>query len=51
MKLHMKTYYNSKRAVSYNRTWRAFSEKTLAAKSWAGNPPDFVLKPPVNGSF
>ena len=31
MKLHMKTYYNSKRAVSYNRTWRAFSEKTLAA--------------------
>ena len=27
----MKTYYNSKRAVSYNRTWRAFSEKTLAA--------------------
>lgn len=31
MKLHMKTYYNSKRAVSYNRTWRAFSQKTLAA--------------------
>jgi len=31
MKQHTKTYYNSKRAVSYNRTWRAFSEKTLAA--------------------
>jgi ubiquinone/menaquinone biosynthesis C-methylase UbiE len=27
----MKTYYNSKRAASYNRTWRVFSEKTLAA--------------------
>jgi hypothetical protein len=24
---------------------------SLAAKSWAGNPPDFLLKPPVNGSF
>lgn len=31
MKLHRKTYYNSKRAASYNRTWRAFSEKTLTA--------------------
>lgn len=27
----MQTYYNSKRAASYNRTWRVFSEKTLAA--------------------
>ncbi len=27
----MRTYYTEKRATSYNRTWKAFSEKTLAA--------------------
>lgn len=26
----MSTYYRGKRATSYNRTWKAFSEKTLA---------------------
>ena len=27
----MRTYYMGKRATSYNQTWKAFSEKTLAA--------------------
>jgi ubiquinone/menaquinone biosynthesis C-methylase UbiE len=27
----MRTYYTEKRAMSYNRTWKTFSEKTLAA--------------------
>jgi ubiquinone/menaquinone biosynthesis C-methylase UbiE len=27
----MRTYYTDNRAISYNRTWKAFSEKTLAA--------------------
>jgi ubiquinone/menaquinone biosynthesis C-methylase UbiE len=27
----MRTYYTGKRATSYNRTWKTFSEKTLAA--------------------
>jgi ubiquinone/menaquinone biosynthesis C-methylase UbiE len=27
----MGTYYTAKRAISYNRTWKVFSEKTLAA--------------------
>lgn len=27
----MRTYYMGKRATSYNRTWKVFSEKTLAA--------------------